>query len=100
MIYDENTRNVILKRLKAAGWISDASVFADDKTPNKISFRIRWTDYGKQRRQVFHSLYEELGYISGGRWGGEFAALFEICKISPYEDMSQTEGTPPERPRP
>jgi hypothetical protein len=98
MILDESTRNRILTKLKNAGWISKVSVLADEKTPNKISMTIQWTDYGKQRRLLYHQLFEELGF-AGGRWGGDFDALHEVCRISPYEDMTQTGETPPEHPR-
>jgi hypothetical protein len=98
MIQDEPARNRILAKLKAAGWISGASVLAHAKTPNQISMRIEWTDYGKQRRILYHSIFEELGFL-GGRRGGEFDALFEVCRISPYEDLNQSAEAPPEHPR-
>ena len=98
MIQHEPTRDRILAKLKAAGWISGASVLADEKTPNQVSMCIQWTDYGKQRRILYHSIFEELG-LSCGRMGGDFNALHDLCRISPYEDMTPTGEAPPEHPR-
>jgi hypothetical protein len=85
-------------KLKEAGWISEFSVLTDDKTPHKLQLHIQWTDYGKQRRKLYHSIFEELGF-GGGRWGGEFDALHELCWISPYENMTPTGEAPPKHPR-
>jgi hypothetical protein len=98
MIQHEPTRDRILAKLKAAGWISGASVLADEKTPNMVSMHIQWTDYGKQRRILYHSIFEELG-LSHARMGGDFNALHELCRISPYEDMTATGEVSPENPR-
>jgi hypothetical protein len=99
MLSDEPTRNRVFARLKAAGWISEASVLTDDKTPNQFSYSVKWTDYGKQRRRQFHSIIEELGFASGPHWGGETEATFDLCRISPYEHMGQSGEAPPENPR-
>lgn len=96
----EYLRDLTLNRLKKAGWLSAASVVSNDATPNTFVGRFEWTDYGKQRRLVFHSIFAELGYIPGPRRGGEFNVLLELCRVSPNEDMSKTGEAPKDHPRP
>ena len=95
MILDEPTRNRILIKLKEAGWLSEFSVLADDKTPHKLRLRIQWTDYGKQRRKIYHSIFEELAFPGSG----DLEALHDICLISPFEDMGEAGEAPPRQPR-
>lgn len=97
MITDENSRNRVIERLKKANWISKVNILTNDKEPNRVRMQIEWTDYGKERRKQFSSIFEELEFR--GRWGGEFDALLDMCLISPFENMGQSGDTPSQNPR-
>ena len=101
-MFDKTNRISVIDRLKTAGWIVSAKfndILSQDAAPGaspQLSCSIEWTDHGKQQCKILYSLFEELDYNSGPRWGGEFEVLYALCRISSHEPQDHNKASPPQ----
>jgi hypothetical protein len=82
---EDIVRDMVLKRLLDAGWISEGRTLSHAGPPQRWSYRLKWTALGWENRRLLNGLFRDLGCESGYRIG-ELEELHRLCSIHPDEE--------------